>query len=99
MITQIIVVDDDPIILKRAWNILSDAGMKAALLKSGSALFEYIEDHEAPDLILLDISMPEIDGFEVMKTLRRREDAWRETPVIFLTASEDEAIETKGLSL
>ncbi len=99
MITQIIVVDDDPIILKRAWNILSDAGMKAALLKSGSALFEYMEDHEAPDLILLDISMPEIDGFEVMKTLRRREDAWRETPVIFLTASEDEAIETKGLSL
>ena len=99
MITQIIVVDDDPIILKRAWNILSDAGMKAALLKSGSALFEYIEDHEAPDLILLDISMPEIDGFEVMKTLCRREDAWRETPVIFLTASEDEAIETKGLSL
>lgn len=99
MITQIIVVDDDPIILKRAWNILSDAGMKAALLKSGNALFEYIEEHEAPDLILLDISMPEIDGFEVMKELRRREDAWRETPVIFLTASEDEAIETKGLSL
>ena len=99
MNTQIIVVDDDPIILKRAWNILTDSGMKVVILKSGNALLEYMEKNEAPNLILLDISMPDMDGFEVMEKIRKSEGCWKETPVIFLTANEDEAIETKGLSL
>lgn len=99
MSTQIIVVDDDPIILKRAWNILTDSGMKVVILKSGNALLEYMEKNEAPNLILLDISMPDMDGFEVMEKIRKSEGCWKETPVIFLTANEDEAIETKGLSL
>ncbi len=96
---QIIVVDDDAIILKRAWNILTDAGMKVVVLKSGGALLEYMQKNQAPDLILLDISMPDMDGFEVMTQLKKCEDSWRDTPVIFLTANEDETIETKGLSL
>ncbi len=96
---QIIVVDDDPIILKRAWNTLTDAGMKVVVLKSGSALLEHMQKNEAPDLILLDINMPEMDGFETTRELRKSESKWRETPVIFLTANEDEKIETMGLSL
>ncbi len=99
MIPQIIVVDDDPIILKRAWNTLTDAGLKVVVLKSGKALLEHSKEHSAPDLILMDISMPEMDGFEVMKELKKSEDGWRDTPVIFLTANEDEDTETKGLSL
>ena len=99
MIPQIIVVDDDPIILKRAWNTLTDAGLKVIVLKSGKALLEHIKENPAPDLILMDISMPEMDGFEVMKELKKSEDGWRDTPVIFLTANEDEDTETKGLSL
>lgn len=99
MIPQIIVVDDDPIILKGAWNTLTGAGFKVVALKSGNALFEYIKDNYAPDLILMDISMPEMDGFEVIKELKRSEAGWRDTPVIFLTANEDEDAETTGLSL
>ena len=99
MIPQIIVVDDDPIILKRAWNTLTDAGLKVIVLKSGKALLEHIKENPVPDLILMDISMPEMDGFEVMKELKKSEDGWRDTPVIFLTANEDEDTETKGLSL
>jgi putative two-component system response regulator len=99
MITQIIVVDDDPIILKRAWNTLVDAGFKAVILKSGSALLEYTNDHPAPDLILMDINMPDMDGFDVIRELKRGKVSWRETPVIFLTANEDEDAETQGLSL
>ncbi|WP_029231804.1 HD domain-containing phosphohydrolase [Butyrivibrio sp. VCB2006] len=99
MIPEIIIVDDDPIILKRAWNTLSSAGLKAIVLKSGKALLEYTKENAAPDLILMDISMPEMDGFEVVKELKKSEAKWRDTPVIFLTANEDEDTETKGLSL
>lgn len=99
MIPQIIVVDDDPIILKRAWNTLTDNGCKVVVLKSGKALLEYTKDNTAPDLILMDINMPEMDGFEVIKELKKSDASWRDTPVIFLTANEDEDTETKGLTL
>ena len=61
MIPQIIVVDDDPIILKGAWNTLTGAGFKVIALKSGKALLEHTKDNPAPNLILMDISMPEMD--------------------------------------
>lgn len=99
MIPQIIVVDDDPIILKSAWNTLTGAGFKVVVLKSGKALFEHIKNNPAPNLILMDISMPEMDGFEVIRELKKSETGWSDTPVIFLTANEDEDAETKGLSL
>ena len=97
MIPQIVVIDDDPIILKRAWNTLTSAGLKVVALKSGKALLEYIKDNSAPDLILMDISMPEMDGFETVKALKKSEAAWRDTPVIFLTGNEDEDTETKRI--
>ncbi len=96
---NIIVVDDDPMILKRAWNILNEDGMKVVVLKSGSALLKHMEANPAPDLILMDIRMPEMDGFETMEKLRQMEKKGHETPVIFLTANEDEDAETRGLSL
>ena len=96
---QIIVVDDDPIILKSAWNTLNEAGFGVVALKSGQGLLDYTKDHAAPNLILMDINMPEMDGYEVIRELKNCEAAWRDTPVIFLTANEDEDAETKGLSL
>ncbi len=67
MISQILIVDDDPIILKRAWNTLTSAGFKVVVLKSGKALLDYAKENIAPNLILLDISMPEIDGVKVVE--------------------------------
>ena len=99
MSPQVLIVDDDPLILKRAWNILTEAGMKAAILKSGLMIKDYIRDNGAPDLILLDISMPDMDGFDVLTELRKTEEKGKEIPIIFLTANEDEAAETRGLSL
>ena len=95
---RIVVVDDDSIVLKRAWTILTEANMKAVVLKSGAQLLDYVSENEAPDLILLDIRMPEMDGFEVLEKLRSREEKGNEIPVIFLTANEDEAAEAKGLA-
>ncbi len=99
MISQIIVVDDDPIILKRAWNTLTEAGFKVVVLKSGNALLEYMEKQPAPNLILMDINMPEMDGFEVIQKLKKGKVDWRDTPVIFMTANEDEETEAMGLTL
>ena len=69
MNSQIIVVDDDPIILKKAWSTLSEAGFNVIILKSGDALLEYTTEHDAPDLILMDIHMPGMTGFDVVSEL------------------------------
>ncbi len=95
---KIVVVDDDALILKRAWHILTDAGVKAITLKSGNQLLDYVRDNPNPDLILLDISMSEMDGFDTLKELRRNECKGQEIPVIFLTSNEEDAVEEKGLA-
>ena len=97
----LIVVDDDTVNLKMAGHILSKNNMRVTALKSGKALIEYVTKNGSPDLILLDIRMPEMDGFETLKKLREYEKSnqHEEIPVIFLTASDDAEDETKGLSL
>ena len=99
MADWVIVVDDDITNLKMAGHILSKSGYRVSAVKSGQAMLEYIATNGSPDLILLDINMPEMDGFEALKRLRELEVGRNETPVIFLTADENEASETKGLSL
>ena len=102
MADWIIVVDDDITNLKMAGHILSKANMRVTALKSGQALLDYVAENGTPDLILLDIMMPEMDGFQTLEALRKWErSAGRdyETPVIYLTADESEETETKGLSL
>ncbi|MCR5664703.1 MAG: response regulator [Oscillospiraceae bacterium] len=99
MADWVIVVDDDVTNLKMAGHILSRNGMRVSALKSGQALLDYLADKGSPDLILLDVMMPGMDGFETLRKLREREDGREETPVIFLTADESEATETTGLTL
>ena len=99
MADWVIVVDDDLTNLKMAGHILSKSGYRVSAVKSGQAMLDYIAANGAPDLILLDINMPGMDGFETLKRLREQEAGKNETPVIFLTADENESSETKGLSL
>ena len=99
MADWVIVVDDDVMNLKSAGHILSKNNKRVTALKSGQALLDYIRENETPDLILLDIKMPEMDGFETLKKLREQENGKDEIPVIFLTANDDEESETTGLSL
>ena len=99
MADWVVVVDDDIMNLKMAGRILSTNNMRVTALKSGQALLDYIKENETPDLILLDINMPGMDGFETLKKLREQEAGQEEIPVIFLTANDDEDSETRGLSL
>lgn len=94
----VVVVDDDTANLKMAGHILSRHNMRVTALKSGRALLDYLKDNR-PDLILLDIRMPEMDGFETMEKLTAQSVPGEEIPVMFLTADEHRDSEVKGLEL
>ena len=101
MAKWIIVVDDDTANLKMAGHILSKNNMRVTALKSGRSFLDYVETNGMPDLVLLDIKMPEMDGFETLLKLRELEEkkGLMKTPVIFLTADEDVDTETRGFEV
>jgi putative two-component system response regulator len=88
----ILVVDDDKTNLIRAQKLLTPQ-YRIAACNSGNAALKYLEEHR-PDLILLDINMPETDGFAVMEKLRSGEKT-ENIPVIFLTADNLAETEVK----
>ncbi len=96
---HIVVVDDDIVNLKTAGNILSEHGMRVTAFSGGQAMLDYIAAGNRPDLILLDVLMRGIDGFETLRLLRKyeKENRTQEIPVIYLTADEDKEAEAKGL--
>ncbi len=96
----IAIVDDDVTNLNIAGQILSKNNMRVSVMKSGTALLKFMTENN-PDLILLDIAMPVIDGFETLQRLRIQEEAQgrRKTPVIFLTADQDIATESRGFEM
>ena len=91
----ILVIDDDPTSLKRATGIMEDEYRMAAAV-SGSMAFKYLEKN-TPDLILLDINMPEMNGFEVMEKLRN-DPRYSGIPVVFLAGAQDPQTEAKCLA-
>jgi putative two-component system response regulator len=93
----ILVIDDDPNNLKAASHILLKSGMRASCVRSGEDALRFLQKsgERQPDLILLDIHMPGMDGFETLKHLRERNQS---IPVVFLTADEDSGSETRGLN-
>lgn len=95
MAYRIAVTDDDSSNLKVAEKILSANGYEVSCLRSGEELLEYVKSN-TPDLILLDVHMEGIDGFETMQRLSVSKES-RSIPVIFLTADDDADTETKAL--
>jgi putative two-component system response regulator len=92
----IVVVDDNLSNLTLSRSILKDC-YDLYTLPSAKYLFELLENL-IPDLILLDIEMPEMNGYEAIGILKS-DARFTEIPVIFLTAREDDASELEGLSL
>lgn len=92
----ILAVDDTLANIDVLKGVLSQDYLVQAAL-SGKVALKIIEKHK-PDLILLDIMMPDMDGYEVCQILKSQE-ATKDIPVIFLTAKIQEDDETKGLSL
>ena len=84
---HILVVDDDPVFLRTVEGILSGGGYLATGLNSGEECLEKCKLLE-PDLILLDIRMPGLDGLEVCQFLKNNSET-ADIPVIFITADTD----------
>ena len=93
---KIVIVDDDRTNLTVARNALIDS-YDPFTVSSASKLYEVLEK-VTPDLILLDVEMPELDGFSVMKVLKSSAKT-AHIPVIFLTALNDPENEIRGLDL
>lgn len=94
---DILVVDDTPENLKLLSKILTDAGYKVRPVTNGKRALDAI-DINPPDLILLDILMPDMDGYEVCRILKNS-DTNRDIPVIFLTALNDANSQVKGFEV
>lgn len=93
---HILLVDDSVLNLKVAAGILRD-NYKVSVVKSGEQALQFLQI-QIPDLILLDITMPEMDGFETITHIKKDKKT-ADIPVIFLTASHDSANEVKGFEL
>ncbi|MCL2004156.1 MAG: response regulator [Oscillospiraceae bacterium] len=93
---RILVVDDENSNIMALSHILSPEYTVYAA-KSGAGALSAAEKYQ-PDLILLDIIMPDLDGFEVLAALKSS-DKTKDIPVVFLTSMIDPQDATKGLSL
>ncbi len=82
--TLVLIVDDDPRNLQFIGNVLSENGFEPAVAFDGAQTFEFMK-RVIPELVLLDVMMPGMDGFEVCRKLKRN-FATRAIPIIFLTA-------------
>lgn len=85
---EILIVDDTPEQIEMAMVVLKKHNYKVRVATKGLTALKALEKHK-PDLILLDIFMPEINGFELCKIIKAR-DEYKNIPVIFLTSSGDE---------
>lgn len=94
MLAEILVVDDDAVNRKVAEKILKRR-YRVTSVASGMEALEYVKEH-TPDLILLDLLMPEMDGQEVLKRLKD-DDATVDIPVIILTAETDQNVQVQLL--
>lgn len=94
---EILIVDDTPANLEVLFDCLDDAGFEVVVAKDGESALQKVEK-EPPDLILLDVMMPGIDGFETCRRLKANPDS-QDIPVIFMTALSDAADKIAGLSL
>jgi len=93
----ILIVDDNANNLQVLGNILSTKGFKIALASNGQEALDFVEK-QIPDLIFLDIMMPDMNGFEVCEKLKKNEKA-KDIPIIFLSALSNPTNKVKAFEV
>jgi CheY-like chemotaxis protein len=93
---RILVVDDDPLLRERVRSWLDGQPWTVSEASNGREALSRIQESK-PDLILLDLMMPEMDGFQVVADLQRSAD-WRDIPVIVITARDLDAKDRERLN-
>jgi diguanylate cyclase (GGDEF)-like protein len=93
----ILIVDDNHLNLKILADLAEDEGHEAVLAVNGTDALDFVRQ-ELPDIVLLDIMMPDIDGYEVCRRLKQK-DMTKDIPVIFLTAKAETEDIVKGFEV
>ena len=96
MARSVLVVDDEPNIVLSLEFLMKQAGLEVRTAGDGQAALAAVQA-DAPDLILLDISMPNGDGFEVCRKIRDN-PLWQDIRIIMLTAKGKDSEREKGLA-
>ena len=92
---KILVAEDDPAILTGLSDLLELEGYRVIKAANGAEALEFYKS-DSPDLVLLDVMMPLMSGYDVCRAIRRDDEA---TPVLMLTAKGEEADKVVGLEL
>jgi CheY-like chemotaxis protein len=95
MAKRILVVDDDEMVLMALEELLKPEGYQVQTVSSGTEALQKLEEG-GYDLLMLDVIMPEMDGYELCKRIREKEK-YKETPVVFLTAKSRDEDRARGL--
>jgi DNA-binding response OmpR family regulator len=94
---KVLIADDEPSIVTAVEFLLRREGFEVEIARDGSEALALVESAR-PDLVVLDVMMPQTSGYEVCKRIRERED-WRHIKVIMLSAKGRDAEVAKGLAL
>lgn len=94
---QILVVDDEPEVLRLVSSLLQRIGLQAVLVKDGPSAIALLDEGLIPSLIVLDLMMPGMDGFAVLKRIREM-PALNMVPVLILSALADPEMIRRGLN-
>ena len=94
---RIMVVDDDKVLLKNA-AVLLGVNYSVSLYSDGAEALEALSEKALPDLIMLDVRMPNVDGYQVIKKIKEMPKC-QHIPVVFVTGMSDEEDELLGFQL
>jgi DNA-binding response OmpR family regulator len=92
----VLVVEDDVHIAQVLAFMLERQGYQVTHMADGRAAAAHVGASPAPDLVLLDVMLPWVDGFEILGQIRAR-DSWKDTPVLMLTAKNTERDTARAL--
>jgi DNA-binding response OmpR family regulator len=93
--TRILVADDSATLRTQLRRALGEAGYEVAVASDGLEAV-LLARQQPPELAILDIEMPGLDGYGVCQELQRMGEPWNRLPIVFLTASQSHALEMLG---
>ena len=94
---KILIVDDEPNIVMSLEYLMRSKGLEVGIARSGIEALDQMEQSHY-DLVLLDITMPDLDGYHVCQTIKNH-PVWKDAHVVFLSAKSKQSDIEKGMSL
>lgn len=90
---EVLIVDDDENMRTLLSHFMERENMEPVLHEDGQAVFDYIDAHSPPDVALVDLHLPYVKGFDIIKKIRETSD-WKNVPIVVISSeSTDESVE------